>query len=139
DWKKGVVTVHAPTRYSRRATSISAARSGVLGVPDKLSRQPRNPPAANDARAPRRPRVSAEELLVGSIAIERRSRTWLQRLVQAATLLVALSYAPCLLAEPQGDIRDYRLEPGDRITVSVFGHAQLSGDVLVDGIGNVLL
>ena len=83
--------------------------------------------------------MSAKELLVGSIAIERRSRTWLQRLVQAATLLVALSYAPCLLAEPQGDIRDYRLEPGDRITVTVFGHAELSGDVLVDGIGNVLL
>jgi len=59
--------------------------------------------------------------------------------MQAATLLVVLAHAPCLLAEPQGDIRDYRLEPGDRITVTVFGHAELSGDVLVDGIGNVLL
>jgi polysaccharide biosynthesis/export protein len=83
--------------------------------------------------------VSAQELLVGSVAIERRSKTWLQRLMQAATLLVVLAHAPCLLAEPQGDIRDYRLEPGDRITVTVFGHAELSGDVLVDGIGNVLL
>jgi polysaccharide export outer membrane protein len=59
--------------------------------------------------------------------------------VQTATLVVALSYASCLLAEPLGDIRAYRLEPGDRITVTVFGHVELSGDLLVDGVGNILL
>jgi polysaccharide biosynthesis/export protein len=36
-----------------------------------------------------------------------------------------------------GDMRDYRLAPGDRITITVFGQPELSGDFLVDGIGNI--
>ena len=35
------------------------------------------------------------------------------------------------------DMRAYKLAPGDRITVTVFGQPDLSGDFLIDGAGNV--
>ena len=35
------------------------------------------------------------------------------------------------------DIRTYKLAPGDRITVTVFGQPDLSGDFLIDGAGNI--
>src|SRR5262245_56784985 len=38
-----------------------------------------------------------------------------------------------------GDMRTYKLAPGDRITVTVFGQPELSGDFLVDGLGNIHL
>ncbi len=60
------------------------------------------------------------------------------RCIRAATLLGALASSP-LLADSPGDSRAYQLEPGDRITVTVFGQAELSGDILVDGAGNILL
>ena len=71
--------------------------------------------------------------------IGHRNAPWLQRFIQVAVLLVAFFHASCLFAQSQGDIRAYRLEPGDRITVTVFGHAELSGDLFVDDVGNVLL
>src|SRR6478672_7373302 len=36
-------------------------------------------------------------------------------------------------------VKPYRLAPGDRITVIVFGEPDLSGDFLVDGGGSVSL
>lgn len=36
-----------------------------------------------------------------------------------------------------GDARQYRLAPGDRIMVVVFGHPDLSGDFMIDGTGNI--
>jgi polysaccharide biosynthesis/export protein len=38
-----------------------------------------------------------------------------------------------------GDMRSYELAPGDRITVTVFGQPELSGDFVIDGLGNVHL
>jgi polysaccharide export outer membrane protein len=38
-----------------------------------------------------------------------------------------------------GDMRTYKLAPGDRITVMVFGQPELSGDFLIDGMGNIHL
>src|SRR5260370_41343095 len=61
------------------------------------------------------------------------------RCIRAATLLGALAFSSPLLADSPGDSRAYQLEPGDRITVTVFGQAELSGDILVDGAGNSLL
>jgi polysaccharide export outer membrane protein len=51
-------------------------------------------------------------------------------------LLVASTPA---LAGAAGDTRRYRLAPGDRIAVTVFGHTDLSGDFPIDGSGNVQL
>jgi polysaccharide biosynthesis/export protein len=61
------------------------------------------------------------------------------RCIRAAALLGALAFSFPLLADSPGDSRAYRLGPGDRITVTVFGQAELSGDILVDGAGNILL
>ena len=35
--------------------------------------------------------------------------------------------------------RSYKITPGDRITVTVLGQADLSGEILVDGEGNIVL
>lgn len=83
--------------------------------------------------------MSTQQQLVRFATIGHRSKPWLQRLIQLAILLVSLSQPPYVFAQGQGDIRAYRLEPGDRITVTIFGHAELSGDLFVDDVGNVLL
>jgi len=59
--------------------------------------------------------------------------------IRAAALLGALAFSFPLLADSPGDSGAYKLGPGDRITVTVFGQAELSGDILVDGLGNILL
>jgi polysaccharide biosynthesis/export protein len=61
--------------------------------------------------------------------------------IRAAVLLGALASSFPLLADSPspGDSRAYKLGPGDRIIVTVFGQAELSGDILVDGAGNILL
>src|SRR6266853_4557250 len=63
----------------------------------------------------------------------------LHQFVRAAVLLGALVFSFPVSAEAAGDSRAYRLAPGDRIAVLVFGQAELSGDILVDGAGNILL
>jgi polysaccharide export outer membrane protein len=49
--------------------------------------------------------------------------------------------APAALAPPAGEIppqlREYKLGPGDRLRISVFGHEDLSGVFEVDGTGAV--
>ena len=45
----------------------------------------------------------------------------------------------CLLTGEAELVKPYRLAPGDRITVIVFGEPDLSGDFLVDGGGSVSL
>src|SRR5713226_9225048 len=69
----------------------------------------------------------------------RRRANMLHQFVRAAVLLGALVFSSSLLADSPGDSRAYKLAPGDRITVTVFGQAELSGDILVDGAGNILL
>ena len=68
----------------------------------------------------------------------RRARV-LHQFVRAAVLLGALVFSFAVSAEAVGDSRAYRLAPGDRIAVMVFGQAELSGDILVDGAGNIPL
>jgi len=60
------------------------------------------------------------------------------RCLQAVALIGALAFSSPVVADSAGDSRAYRLASGDRITVTVFGHAELSGDILVDGTGNIL-
>ncbi|SHH09570.1 polysaccharide export outer membrane protein [Bradyrhizobium erythrophlei] len=69
----------------------------------------------------------------------RRRASALRQFVRAAVLLGALVFSFPVSAEAAGDSRVYRLAPGDRIAVMVFGQAELSGDILVDGAGNILL
>src|SRR5262245_9581805 len=40
---------------------------------------------------------------------------------------------------PDNALGDYRLAPGDRLTVAVYDEPQLSGDFFIDGGGEVLL
>jgi polysaccharide export outer membrane protein len=61
------------------------------------------------------------------------------RCIRAVAVLGALAFSFPLFADSPGDSRAYKLGPGDRITVTVFGQAELSGDILVDGAGNILL
>src|ERR1700716_3536459 len=69
----------------------------------------------------------------------RRRASVLHQFVRAAVLLGALVFSFAVSAEPAGDSRAYRLAPGDRIAVMVFGQAELSGDILIDAAGNILL
>ena len=69
----------------------------------------------------------------------RRRASVLYQFVRAAVLLGALVFSFLVSAETAGDSRAYRLAPGDRIAVMVFGQAELSGDILVDSAGNILL
>jgi polysaccharide biosynthesis/export protein len=53
-------------------------------------------------------------------------------------LSVALRF-PAISAESHGPVKAYRFAPGDRITINVFGHTDLSGEFAVDVAGNVSL
>jgi len=58
--------------------------------------------------------------------------------MQLAVLLGALVFSIPAFAESPGDSA-YKLAPGDKITVTVFGQLELSGDILVDGAGYIVL
>jgi len=59
--------------------------------------------------------------------------------LRAAALLSGLAFSSAVLADSPGESRDCKLAPGDRITVSVVGQAELSGDMLPDGAGDITL
>jgi polysaccharide export outer membrane protein len=61
----------------------------------------------------------------------------LRRFLQAACLAVLLF--PAALSAEGVDGRTYRLAPGDRITVTVFGQPELSGDMLIDDAGAIIV
>ena len=46
---------------------------------------------------------------------------------------------PGLSVSGDGQDLDYRLNPGDKISVSVFNHEDLSGELVVDGSGRIFL
>jgi polysaccharide biosynthesis/export protein len=59
---------------------------------------------------------------------------------QAARGTVAVALLALLAgAAFGGPVDDYRLEPGDKVTVTVFGQPQMSGDVTVDGGGQLIM
>ncbi|WP_143198029.1 polysaccharide biosynthesis/export family protein [Bradyrhizobium sp. AS23.2] len=63
------------------------------------------------------------------------ARVWL--LLQ--TCCLTLSLFPAALSAADVDSRAYRLAPGDRITVTVFGQPELSGDMLIDDAGTITM
>ena len=64
-------------------------------------------------------------------------------LIAASTCTICRSVVSAASATdagtPMGDMRSYKLASGDRITVTVFGQSDLSGDFLIDGAGNIHL
>ena len=52
---------------------------------------------------------------------------------------LAVLLIPAALSAESIDSRAYRLAPGDRITVTVFGQPELSGDVLIDDTGAITI
>ena len=60
-----------------------------------------------------------------------------RRFSQAVCLAVLLF--PAALSAESVDGHIYRLAPGDRITVTVFGQPELSGDVLIDDAGAITI
>jgi polysaccharide biosynthesis/export protein len=70
---------------------------------------------------------------VAAAWIAARVRLWLQ-----ASCLTLLLLPAALLADDV-DSHAYRLAPGDRIAVTVFGQPELSGDVLIDDAGTITL
>lgn len=60
--------------------------------------------------------------------------------ISAIWLAAALVLAgPASGLEAAKDVGPFRLAPGDRVTIAVFGEADLSGDFIVDSAGNVQL
>lgn len=71
--------------------------------------------------------------------LKRRRQNALPELVRIVALLGAFAFSAPIPADSQEDSHAYKLAPGDRINVTVFGQADLSGDVTIDGDGNILL
>jgi polysaccharide biosynthesis/export protein len=63
----------------------------------------------------------------------------LQRLLLSVAFLGACAFSSPVLADSFKDSQAYRLAPGDRISVTVYGQADFSGDILIDGEGNIIL
>jgi polysaccharide export outer membrane protein len=63
----------------------------------------------------------------------RASRRWF------GLALGALAIPAAALADPATQSRAYSLAPGDRITVTILGQPELSGDMPVDGDGNIMM
>jgi polysaccharide export outer membrane protein len=60
---------------------------------------------------------------------------WLRAVALAAALL---TWHPAT-ADAPGDSSAYKLAPGDRITVTVLGQPDISGEILIDGAGNIVM
>ena len=58
--------------------------------------------------------------------------------VGVAALFAIFACGATARAGVPGEIGAYRLAPGDRITVTVVGQGELSGDYAVDGAGNIV-
>jgi polysaccharide biosynthesis/export protein len=79
--------------------------------------------------------VAHDQELNSTTSGNARAAAGFRRLSQAICLAVLLF--PGSMSAEGIDSHAYRLAPGDRITVTVFGQPELSGDVLVDDVGAV--
>ena len=61
----------------------------------------------------------------------------LSLLAIAATLIPATAAETSAETSPPASVRGYKLASGDRITVTVHGQPELSGDFLIDGSGEI--
>lgn len=69
----------------------------------------------------------------------RRRAAAFYRGLQAAALFGALAFFSPAFADPSGDSLSYKLAPGDRIMVTVFGQPEVSGDSTIDGAGKIVM
>jgi polysaccharide biosynthesis/export protein len=74
-----------------------------------------------------------------AIAYSRRGTLSAHRCLRAIAFVGAILFWQLAAADTPGDSNAYKLEPGDRITVTVFGQPEVSGDILIDGAGNILM
>jgi polysaccharide biosynthesis/export protein len=72
----------------------------------------------------------------GSTRVQVSSRRILLAFTLVTLILMALAF-PTVLSAESIDSRLYRLAPGDRITVTVFGQPELSGEFLIDDAGTI--
>lgn len=61
----------------------------------------------------------------------------LHRRLRALTFVAFVAFSSPAIAGVPDDSAGYRLAPGDRITVTIFGQPELSGDLMIDGAGNI--
>lgn len=66
---------------------------------------------------------------------ERLSRFWAALLA----MIASCAFAAMAYADAPAKVDGYKLAPGDRITLTVIGQTELSGDFTVDGAGNIVL
>lgn len=81
--------------------------------------------------------MAHDQKLNSTIAGNARVATAFRHFSQAVCLAVLL--VPAALSAEGVHSRAYRLAPGDRITVTVFGQAELSADVLIDDAGTITI
>ncbi|MHA1112889.1 MAG: polysaccharide biosynthesis/export family protein [Alphaproteobacteria bacterium] len=62
---------------------------------------------------------------------------WLSHALAAFVLALVASTIPA--ATGAQDLKEYRLGPGDKLGVKVFGHDDLSGEFVVDGTGQIAM
>lgn len=74
-----------------------------------------------------------------AVTCSRRGASAAHRWLQTIAFVGAALFCQLAAAEAPGDSNAYKLEPGDRISVTVFGQPEVSGDILVDGAGNILM
>ena len=58
-------------------------------------------------------------------------------LIKLLTVAVTILLAATIEFKSPGDARGYTLASGDRVTVTVFGQTELSGDFLIEGAGEI--
>ena len=68
----------------------------------------------------------------GLLASHWRSGTVRIGLIKLLTVAVTILLAAAVEFKSPGDARGYTLASGDRVTVTVFGQTELSGDFLID-------
>src|SRR5881409_1810784 len=59
--------------------------------------------------------------------------------ILAAAAALGLFFIEPVFSQTTSDLRSYRLNPGDKISIAVFGEPELSGEVFIDISGNIQL
>jgi polysaccharide export outer membrane protein len=84
--------------------------------------------------------MANDQELNSTTCVNARVAAAFRRFLQAVCLVVLLFPPfPASLSATGLDSHSYRLAPGDRITVTVFGQPELSGDVLIDDEGAITI
>lgn len=77
------------------------------------------------------------DVMVRGVNLSRRLLSFATGLILAAGVSAIAMPGAVAQSPPVGGLDDYRLGPGDRLKVTVFGHPQESGEFEIDGSGNL--